>query len=42
MNLFGLSETHEERTEQLLIHNYDIQISERKNDRSNVNKIIFQ
>jgi len=34
--LFGLSaeETHEERTERLLIHNYDIRIAERRNDRS--------
>ena len=34
--LFGLfaEETHEERTERLLIHNYDIRIAERRNDRS--------
>jgi hypothetical protein len=33
-SLFGLIETHEERTERLLVHSYDIQIAERKNDRS--------
>jgi hypothetical protein len=34
INLFGLSEDHEERTERLLIHSYDIRIAERKKDRS--------
>ena len=34
INLFGLSENHEERTERLLIHSYDIRIAERKKDRS--------
>jgi hypothetical protein len=33
-DLFKLSETHEKRTEQLLVHNYDIRIAERKDDRS--------
>src|SRR5687768_2686891 len=33
-NLFGLHESHEERTERLLVHSYDIRIAERKNDRS--------
>jgi hypothetical protein len=32
-DLFELS-THEERTEQLLVHSYDIRIAERKGDRS--------
>lgn len=32
--LFKVSETHESRTEQLLVHCYDIRISERKDDRS--------
>ena len=30
--LFKLSETHESRTEQLLVHCYDIRIAERKDD----------
>src|SRR2546421_243893 len=34
MNLFGLSETHEKHTEQLLVHCYDIRIAERKDDHS--------
>ena len=34
IDLFGLSETHEERTERLLVHSYDIWIAERKKDRS--------
>ncbi|CAB4428112.1 unnamed protein product [Rhizophagus irregularis] len=34
INLFGLSENHEERTERLLIHSYDIRIAKRKKDRS--------
>jgi hypothetical protein len=33
-SLFELSITHERRIEHLLIHSYDIRISERKNDRS--------
>src|SRR5215212_1102081 len=32
--LFKLSETHESRTEQLLVHCYDIRTAERKDDRS--------
>ena len=33
-DLFELSETYEKQVEHLLIHNYDIRIAERKNDRS--------
>jgi hypothetical protein len=33
-SLLGSTETHEERTERLLVHSYDIRIAERKNDQS--------
>jgi hypothetical protein len=33
-NLFESCETHERRTERMLVHSYDIRIAERKNDRS--------
>ena len=33
-NLFKFPETHESRTEQLLVHCYDIRIAEQKDDRS--------
>src|SRR5256885_889037 len=33
-NLLGLHETHEERTERLFVHSYNIRIAERRTDRS--------